>query len=275
MTSQGRASRRNEGEEGSPKREDLAPDLYEERALWQSWRTDRNETSRRALLDKHLPYARVVAAMLYAQRGSSRIEFEDYLQFARIGLLEAFDRYDPEGGAQFRTFASKRIRGSILDGVERFSDYQQQMAVRKRLVADRASSLTGDPEIFETKSNPSGEKVPDVFRRLADVGIGLAIGVMLEGTGMFQGGEPPVVQASGYQAAELRQAINQLSRLLEKIENTNERLVLRLHYQQGFAFEAIAREMGLTKGRVSQIHKSAIKSIRMAWALQRPCDRAF
>lgn len=275
MTSQGRSSRRDESEEGSHKGEDLAFDLNEERALWQSWRTDRSEASRHALLDKHLPYARVVAAMLYAQRGSSRIEFDDYLQFARIGLLEAFDRYDPEGGAQFRTFASKRIRGAVLDGVEKFSDYQQQMAVRKRLVADRTSSLAGNSAAPETRLDSSDGKVPDVFSRLAEVGVGLAIGMMLEGTGMFQGGDPPAVQNSGYQAAELKQTMSQLSRVLAKIESANERLVLRLHYQQGFTFEAIAREMGLTKGRVSQIHKSAIENMRMAWSLQKPCDRTF
>lgn len=213
--------------------------------------------------------------MLYAQRGSSRIEFDDYLQFARIGLLEAFDRYDPEGGAQFRTFASKRIRGAVLDGVEKFSDYQQQMAVRKRLVADRASSLAGNSAAPETRVDSSDGKVPDVFSRLAEVGVGLAIGMMLEGTGMFQGGDPPAVQNSGYQAAELKQTMSQLSRVLAKIESANERLVLRLHYQQGFTFEAIAREMGLTKGRVSQIHKSAIENMRMAWSLQKPCDRTF
>lgn len=275
MTLKGRESRRNQGEVDPSKGDDLAVGVADERLLWQSWRTDRSEMARRALLDKHLPYAKVMAAMLYAQRGSSRIEFDDYLQFARVGLLEAFDRYDPEGGAKFRTFASKRIRGAVLDGVERFSDHQQQMAVYKRLVADRASSLVEELVVAEKQSSSSKNRNQDVFSRLAEVGVGLAIGMMLEGTGMFQGGDSEFARDDGYQATELKRTMNQLSRVLAQIDGANERLVVRLHYQQGFTFEAIAREMGLTKGRVSQIHKSAIEKIRFAWALKQPCDRSL
>jgi RNA polymerase sigma factor for flagellar operon FliA len=92
---------------------------------------------------------------------------------------------------------------------------------------------------------------------LVDVAVGTAIGFMLEDTGMYQGNDE-VLEHSAYRSREL----SDLSRIMDRLVSTlpeQEEAVVRLHYYQQMRFELIAGEMHLTKGRISQIHHSALK----------------
>ena len=102
----------------------------QESALWKRLRDGADTGARDALLAMHMPYAKVVAASYYSRRFHDEIEFGDYLQYASVGLLEAMDRYDPARGVQFRTFAARRMHGAILNGLERLTEKQQQIAAR-------------------------------------------------------------------------------------------------------------------------------------------------
>lgn len=264
----------------------------DEQGLWRRWRHERDAPAREALLARHLPYARVVAAMVYTHRVHNDIDFDDYLQLARIGLLEAFDRYDPDSGAQFRTFASRRMRGAVLDGLARLTERHQQLAQRRRLLAERTASVAQtaidetDGEQPDSSANgdanaPDGRTAQergrgDLFQYLAEVGMGLAVGFMLEGTGMFSPGDETGGTApnASYRAIELQQTRQQLNALVAQLP-AQERRVIQLHYQQGHAFEEIARELQLTKGRISQVHKKALSTLRELLAARNACDRSF
>jgi len=250
---------------------DDAPDATDgqdtrEAHLWRSWRSTGDESAREALLAIHLPYARVIAAMIFAQRSRDDLDFDDYLQLARIGMLEAFDRYDPDKGAQFRTFAARRMRGAVLDGLAHMTERQEQLAHRRRLLAERMASV----------APPTAQRQRDIFQYLAEVGMGLAIGFMLEDTGMFSAGDDAAAALpdSSYRAIELRRTHQQLSQVIGQLPLA-ERRVIQLHYLQGHAFEEVARELGLTKGRISQIHKKALSSLRGLLARRDTCDQSF
>jgi RNA polymerase sigma factor for flagellar operon FliA len=253
----------------------------EEASLWAAWRGSRDEPARQRLIAQHLPYARVIAAMVYGQRPNNDIDFDDYLQLARVGLLEALDRYDPEGGAQFRTYASSRIRGAVLEGLTHLTERQQQMALRRRLLTERTASLTAastDPEPPGPAPESGRATVPqggDLFRYLASVGMGLAMGFILEDTSMWAVSDETASSLdNSYRAQELKDTRIQLLALVRQLPSA-ERRVIQLHYQQGHAFEEIARELELTKGRISQLHKKALSSLRDLLAARRACDRAF
>lgn len=246
-----------------------------EQTLWIAWRDSRDESARQTLLAMHLPYARVIAAMTYAQRTSDEIEFDDYLQLARMGMLESFDRYDPQRGAQFRTFAAWRMRGAVLDGLTRLTERQQQLTLRRQLLADRSASLVqqhraeaGDP------TAATGSAEDDLFHNLAEIGLGLAIGFMLEDTGMFSAGDEGSHVDPAYRSVELRHTRRELGGLVRQLPPA-ERRVIQLHYEQGHAFENIAQQLELTKGRISQIHKKALASLRTMLSGRGECDTSF
>lgn len=230
----------------------------EEATLWRSFRSNGDARARERLLALHLPYARTLAATLYGRRYSDDVEFGDYLQYASVGLLEALDRYDPERGAQFRTFAARRMQGAILNGIERLTEQRQQISARQRLRRDRAEALQqmaqqaagGEPSRLE------GERL---CAYVAEVGIGLALAWLLEGTALVQQERAEAVPF--YRGAEIRQARERLLHAVDALP-PQERLVIRSHYLQEVSFEAIAATLEVTRGRVSQIHRQALSRLR-------------
>jgi RNA polymerase sigma factor for flagellar operon FliA len=240
----------------------------EERALWQSLRATADPNARDRLLGLHMPYARIVAATYYSRRFHDEIEFGDYLQYASIGLLEALDRFDPGRGAQFRTFAARRMHGAILNGIERLTEKQQQISAQQRLRAERVQAAKqiagGDP------THLAGDKL---CAYVAEVGLGLALAWLLEGTAMVEVPER-AESLPFYRQAEMRQVRERLVQAVDALP-AQERTVIRSHYLQDVPFEEVAATLKLTQGRISQIHKQALLRLRACVADHVGLDACF
>jgi RNA polymerase sigma factor for flagellar operon FliA len=228
-----------------------------ERALWDAWRDDGDEQARARLLEMHLPYARVVAASYYARRLHDEIDFDDYLQFASTALIDAANRYDPSRGVQFKTFAARRMHGEILDGIECMTEKQQQIAARKRLLVQRREEARTIAH-HASQSASAGEKA---LRFVAEAGLAFALGWLLEGSGLIRPVEEEVHVMPFYANSEIRQLTERIASLVKDLP-AHERKVIHSHYFQHQPFEEIACEMALSRGRISQIHRSALARLR-------------
>jgi RNA polymerase sigma factor FliA len=100
----------------------------DEARLWAKFIRDRDVSTRNRLIEQYLPLCRTIAGAVYAKRGGLEVEFLDYMQFATLGLIEAVQRFDPALGFAFSTYASPRIRGSILNNLEPLSEQYTQIA---------------------------------------------------------------------------------------------------------------------------------------------------
>ena len=57
----------------------------------------------------------------HRMRGHSPMPFEDLCQVARIGLIQAARRYDPDSGHRFSSFAVPWIRGEIMHALRTYN----------------------------------------------------------------------------------------------------------------------------------------------------------
>jgi RNA polymerase sigma factor FliA len=227
-------------------------DLPGEAALWQRW-VDEQDYGARDILARHYQgYARALAAQLYGRRVSDEFEFDEYLQFATVGMIESLDRFDPALGAMFKTFATRRITGAILSGLTSLSERQEQIVLRRRVAEERTASLKDD--------RPAEEDPEALLRELANIGVGLALGYILDGTGMMEGGEQALPDNT-YTRIELKQFQERIKHLVRNLTE-REQDVVRLHYFQSKSFDEVAEQLGLTKGRISQLHKQALLRLR-------------
>lgn len=240
--------------------------------LWARWKGGGDAAAREQLICHYLPYARLLAATLFGRRTHGDVEFEDYLQLARIGLIEAVDRFDPGQGAQFKTYASKRIQGAMLNGLMRLTEKNQQISVRVRLRQDRLEAVKE-----AAGGLPARRDAGELFRYLAEVGIGLALGVLLEDTGMIDadafetGAHIPSPEVSYFRKSEIRQLRDVLQVMLDRLSD-QQRQVIRCHYLQELPFDEIALDMGVTRGRISQLHRQALLKLRELLASEARCD---
>jgi RNA polymerase sigma factor for flagellar operon FliA len=224
--------------------------------LWSAFVARRDVASRNRLIEYYLPLCRTIAATLYAKRGGLEVEFLDYMQYATLGLIEAVERFDPALGNAFTTFATPRIRGSILNALEPMSEQYTQIGLRKRIAAQRYESLQQTEE-------PARRRRRDLLTELSELTIGLALTHLLEGSGMIEAEVEHSYRHEFYDDAAKKQLRATLAGFVRALPE-QERRVVQYHYYHGLDFTDIAQVMELSKGRISQIHRQAIALIREA-----------
>jgi RNA polymerase sigma factor for flagellar operon FliA len=233
---------------------DHPPDAAaEELALWDAMRAHGSAAARERLFGIYLPFARGIAGGQFKGRKGADLDYDDFAQLACAGLLEAMDRYDPAFGVPFRGFAARRIKGSIIDGLAKLSEVREQIGCRQRMRRERLRSLA--PESAEKLSSD------DAMEALAEMAVGLAIGFMLEGTGLYHDDENAAVQPTAYDSLAWKDLVERLTAELGRLPE-RDRTILRLHYLEEVAFDEIAALLRLSKGRISQLHKAALALLR-------------
>lgn len=239
-------------------------------ALWAAWRGHADQAARQQLLQLHMPYARIVAASYYGKRMHNEIEFGDYLQLASLGLIEALDRFDPAVGVQFRTFAARRMHGALMDGIERLTEKQQQIAAKQRLEAQRRTVIReaiAEGRQARVKGSRTSEQV---LQYVAEAGLAFALAWILDGTGMLDRAEK-TENLPFYRSVELQQLRQRIVDLVNSLP-AQERKVIHGHYFQEMAFDKIAEAMRLSNGRISQLHRKALTRLKEALRPQPDCD---
>jgi RNA polymerase sigma factor for flagellar operon FliA len=163
-----------------------------------------------------------------------------------VGLLESIESYTPRAGSDFAGYASKRVYGAIVDGIHRSSDLRAQLSAARDSRAERIRSID------------SGSQ-RDRLSRLVDVAIGLAIGLMLEDTGMFI--DDTVEPVREYTSNDLEILSDQFNRVVAELPG-KQGDVIRHHYYHDIPFTEIATLLGVSKARISQLHAEGLKAIR-------------
>ncbi|MEQ1809131.1 MAG: sigma-70 family RNA polymerase sigma factor [Terricaulis sp.] len=202
---------------------------------------------REALFHLHLPFARRIAGGEHRDKAFLNLDRGDFEQISFAALLEAIDRFDPLVGAPFQAFARVRIKGAIADGLAHASESSAQARYARRVQAERMQSLA-----------PDANGTPDPLSAFGELAALLALGFIAAGL------EHPIhseksndpFASSAWRDIEisLTQAINRLPE--------SERTVIENHYTHGVEFTQIARLLGLSKGRISQLHRNALKRLR-------------
>ena len=145
----------------------------------------------------------------------------------------------------FGAYARRRIAGRIADGMAQMSEIGAQLSLRRRLQRERVRS-------FDIRDDG------DPLAILGDLAVDLAVGLLLEGTGMLDGGDE---RSDAYEGLAWHQAQAALVRELERLPDS-EATVVRQHYHTGLSFAHIAALLTLSRGRISQLHRSAIERLR-------------
>ena len=219
-----------------------------EASWWRRWRFEGQPEFRESLFNRYVPLARAIAAHHFRRRVIKRAERDDFINLAFEGLLQALDRFDPLRGVPFDAYARRRIAGSISDGTADMSEVDAQLRHRRRVEQERLRSLRSSNQV-------------DAVAALADLVSGLALGLMLEGTSLVEAANGADTRPSAYESLEMRELLALIAREVDRLPE-REAQVIRSHYVTGMSFVQIATLLGLSKGRVSQLHHAALARLR-------------
>lgn len=218
-----------------------APDLCEAE-LWNLLRHGRDSHARAQLFSRHALWARGIALGVHRRLWGYAVERSDCIQNATVGLLDAMDRYDPARGVEFRAYASSRVRGAVFNGLR----------------AQIGSHPAGAPvlRLCERMGHLSGSNDMEPVDDLIDTVVGLGLGLMLESAH-----EALVDECDGFMHAQASQLNTRLLASVHGLSGRHRELV-EAHYFNYVPFCEIARQWGVSRGRVSQLHKEALSRLR-------------
>lgn len=234
----------------------LTRDTNKEVALWNCYWNRPDKESLTALTEYFQPYIRLVTKRMYKRYGFNEVDFDDFYQNACLGLMEAIPRYRTDFGVDFLSYASFRVRGAILNGIRYTTEKANFYSYQQSLNKERGESLTQET----LSTTQSGTE------RLESIIIQLAYSYILDSL--------PEYTEQDFQEREHNKnpykihAVNQIRRrLINKIATLDdpEKNVIELHYFGQFKFDDIAELLGVTKGRISQIHKAALERLRVRY----------
>jgi len=213
-------------------------------------------------VSRHADLVRRIAHHLAARLPAS-VEIDDLIQSGMIGLIEASRSYDPEQGASFETYASIRIRGSMIDEIRRGDWVPRSVHRRARDAAaavrelEQASGRAATPQEVAARLEMP---LPEYMKLLEDASRGqvLSLDSHVEDHGEVHapsGGLSPqqTLERSDF-GRELAGAIGQLPE--------REQLVLSLYYEQELNLKEIGAVLGVSESRVCQIHGQAVLRLR-------------
>ena len=237
---------------------------------WESFLGESDEDARRELATHYLPMVSFIIGRL-AMNLPPHIDREDLENVGVIGLLNAIDRFDPKREVKFETYASIRVKGSIIDHLRK-EDWLSRPLRKKALEIERTSEeLRGklkrtptqkevakavgvtEKELSTTIQNATSSHLISLEKELYDdeEGVGRSLGEFLADTASLD----PHDETEKGQLIELM--VRSIDDLPEK-----ERLVISLYYFEQLTLKQIGEIMKVSESRVCQVHSRAVFLLR-------------
>jgi RNA polymerase sigma factor for flagellar operon FliA len=195
--------------------------------LWAKYKAHPSEELRKQII---LNYTNLVHYVIHHSKFVAMNIFDDrdYFQFGIEGLHEAIERFDPEFGTKFETYAIQRIRGKIID------------------------------EIRKVQIKPRVDKDGEPIYQYSNVSLNQSINHE-EGSMLYE--MIPAEVETPVEETEKKEIKKSLIEAIKKL-NERDRLIITLYYYEHLSYKEISDTLNISVSRVSQIHNRVISQLK-------------
>ncbi len=205
---------------------------------------------------KHAYLVKRIASHLMSRLPKS-VQLDDLIQVGMMGLFEAAQNYDPLSAANFETYASIRIRGSMLDELRKVSWVPRSVHHNMKQIARAIHAIenrTGQEAQAKDIAQELGVKLEEYWEMVSASYGGELFSleeVSEENMTMSHTSDEPF---EALQKGQLKQ------RLIEQLDKLpqNELLVIVFYYTEKLKFKEIGEVLGIGEARVCQLHGQAL-----------------
>lgn len=222
------------------------------------------EVPERLIIERHLSLVKKIAQHLIGRLPPS-VQLEDLMQAGMLGLLESAKNYDAGKGASFETYATIRVRGSMLDEIRK-NDWVPRSVHRNtrkiteavRKIENKTGRDARDSDVarsLDLSLNEYHQILQDTngVRIFGFEEIGMNEDMVAEG--MSDSSPNPL---DGLQYEDFREnLLKGIAGLPER-----ERLVLTLYYEEELNLRQVGDVLGVSESRASQIHSQAMARLQ-------------
>ena len=241
------------------------------RDLWRRYKVDGDASARERLVVAYSPMVKFVAGRLGAGL-PSHVDDADLISYGLMGLIGSIERFEPERGIKFETFAMTRIRGAIIDEL-RSLDWVPR-SVRSRAREIEAAQAKLEHELQRAPSEAELAKRLEISEEELQTSL-----LEIANSSVYALDELWTVSDSSGDQVSLLDTISDpraedpqeslassevKDRLTEAIASLPEReqLVVALYYYENLTLREIGEVLGVTESRVSQLHTKAVMRLK-------------
>lgn len=239
-------------------------DKQKTRELFRRYKEDGDMEAREQLVMSHLNLVRFLANK-FKNRGEP---LDDLVQVGYLGLLKAIDRFDPDRGLEFTTYATPTVLGEIK---RHFRDKGWSVRVPRRLqeLSAKVNQAT-DTLTTQFQRSPTIQEIADYLDASVDEVLeamessSAYSSVPLEGTGSSENDDAPsVIDRYGSEDNELAFTDDRLV-IEEALKgfSPREREVIELRFLKGMTQIEIAEQLGISQVQVSRLLRRTLKKIQ-------------
>ena len=237
----------------------------------QAYQAQSDGVDREKQLMEYLPLVKFIAGRIAIGLPRS-VELDDLINAGVVGLIEAYNNFDPSKGVKFESYASTRVRGAILDELRAIDWAPRSTRAKSREVERAIASLENafgrSPTEGEVAENLD-MSLKDLYKLMDDLSSTTLLSLD-EFTYGSDDTDKQVPLIDTLQSPDRSDALSDLEReemrnlLVESIGllSDQERLVIALYYYEELTLKEIGQVMELSESRVSQIHTKSVLSLR-------------
>lgn len=193
---------------------------------------------------------------------------DDLKSAAMEGLNNAAQRFDPQRGFLFKTFAEHRIRGAIFDEVRRMDWFSRSLREKHQqltqTIRELEIKLARSPEEKEIAQamGLSLTEYQDLLSKVSYLGCVSLHEIMDQDSGQsFLENMQDEKGRTPEEALQHSELVDDLAKRLQEL-SAKEQTVVALYYHEGLTQKEISEVMSLTEGRISQLHSQALAKLR-------------
>ena len=238
----------------------------ERQKIWEKYTKNPTQEMREQIIIEYAPLVKIVAGRLSMYLGGN-VEYEDLVSYGVFGLIDAIDKFDTNKDVKFETYASLRIRGSILDQIRKMDWIPRTVRQRQRKIDEAIKSLeartgkTPTDEMLAEELGVSGEELLSWQSQLKVTNV-VSLNEFVES------GNEPVMDAKGnFRFAQPEEVIaeTELKRMLKdamQLLTEKEQKVILLYYYEDLTLKEISRVLEVWESRISQLHTKALQKMK-------------
>ncbi|NQX65787.1 FliA/WhiG family RNA polymerase sigma factor [Paenibacillus alba] len=235
--------------------------------LWKQWKEEGWVPAKQSLIESYLPLVDYVSSRLAIGLPKS-VSKEDLSSFGVMGLIDAVEKFDYARGLQFETYASWRIRGSIIDGLRQGDWVPRSVREKAKKVEDAYQKLEQQYLRSVTDAEISAYlqvSETDFQQMLQDISITTVCSI--DDPIREEDSETRLSLLVDEKAKNPEFQVNEfylkdsLAKAIERLTE-KERTVVSLFYFEELSLSEIAEVMCLSPSRISQLHSKAILRLK-------------
>ena len=234
--------------------------------LWKEYEKTKNPSIREQLIIEYSGLVKIVAGRLGMYLGYT-VEYDDLVGYGIFGLIDAIDKFELTKGVKFETYASLRIRGSILDQIRKMDWIPRTLRQKQKKLETAMKDLEtrfGRPASNKELSEELGLSISELEDLINQTQVAnlVSLDEYLE-----QGSEVKIESANitrfeqPERIVERQELKNILAQAIDSLTE-NEQQVIAFYYFEELTLKEISRILEVSESRVSQLHTKALRKMR-------------